>query len=108
MTIYAAVGGHVPDLARFGHHRSHCDTDVTVGAVVNFLSGPVAVELPAVQRGDHVSRHFFEGSVPVAGEELTGPITVDVTASCGDRSAMVTVAATITEGSAPPPPQQDN
>jgi len=105
MVISAAVGGHHRTMARFGHDRGSCG-DIVVSAVVNFQSGAVTVGLPAVQDGTNVSRHFFQGSVGVPGEEPTGDITVDVTATCGALSATVSVPATITEG-APPPPQQE-
>ena len=105
MVISAAVGGHHRTMARFGHHRSECG-DIVVSAVVNF-GLPVTVDLPAVQDGVNVSRHFFQGSVGVPGEQPTGEITVDVTATCGDRSATVTVPATITEATSPPPDQEE-
>ena len=94
------VGGSMDIFALVGGRRSACATDVTVSAVVNFQSGAVTVALPAVQRGEHDSRHLFEGSAPVAGEEPIGPVTIDVTASCGDLSATVTVMASVTEPSA--------
>ena len=108
MVISAAVGGHHRTMERFGHGRGRGECgDIVVSAVVNFQSGHVTVDLPAVQDGTNVSRHFFQASVGVPGEEPTGDITVDVTATCGDRSAMVTVPATITEGSLQPPPDQE-
>jgi hypothetical protein len=108
MTIYAAVGGHrLGALHPSFEPRPRCETDVVVGAVVHFVSGDVAVALPAVQHENHASRHFFQGTVLVGGTEATGPVAVDVTATCGDLSAMVTVSANITVGSAPPPPQNN-
>ena len=111
-------GGTLEIRARVGGHRGHHEhgfrvaapqfgCDLAVSAVVHFaVAGDVATDLTPLWDGSRL----FGGSVAVASDEAVGPVAVDVTATCGNRSAMVTVMGEVVAASdpEPEPPPQDN
>lgn len=99
----ADQGGTLRIAASVRGRRHTCATTLTVSAVLQFATGDVSTDL-APRR--HRSR-TFQGSVPVAMDETPGPVNVDVTATCGDLSATVTVVGEVT-GVTQPPEQPTN
>ncbi len=88
---HAAQGGQLRVQAKVKHPMR--GSTFTATAVVHFASGDVTVEL--LRRG---KSFVAQGRVPVADDEATGPVSVDVTITYNGVPQMVTASGVIEPG----------